>query len=31
MSEEENTGKGGRENRSVRKREHVSKLERTVE
>ena len=23
MSEEENTGKGGRENRSVRKREHV--------
>ena len=31
MSEEENTDEGGRENRYVRKREHVSEEERTGE
>ena len=30
MSEEERTGERGRENRLVRKREHVSEKERTV-
>ena len=31
MSEEENSGEGGRENRCVRKRKQVSEKERTCE